>query len=103
MLSDTFLLLSELLARASHYEAAAEALTAKRELEMRCVAPAVEQRSKRQVVSTRDELASSQAALRSSSERISQLEAEVQLRTQLASLSCCSEFSSWSLICEADL
>ena len=45
---------------------------------MRCVASAVALRSERQLASARDELVSSQAALWSSSERISQLVAEVQ-------------------------
>ena len=57
---------AELLARSSHVEAAAEAFAQRQALDARSVATAVEQRCERLVATTRDELAASQLALRSS-------------------------------------
>ena len=61
---------AELVARASHYEAAADALAQKQELDARCIATAVEQRCERLFVTIRAELATSQAALRSWSKEL---------------------------------
>ena len=53
---------AELLARASHLEAAAEAFAQRQVLDAQCVATAVEQHCERLVSTTRDELEASQLA-----------------------------------------
>ena len=67
---------AELLARASPYEASAEALAQSREADARCIATALEQRCERLFATTREELAASQLALRSSIQRLQSAEAQ---------------------------
>ena len=76
---------AELLARASHYEAAADALAQQKELDARCVAAAFGQRCGRIFAATRAELAASQAEngplsekLLESAEKLQELDAEAQ-------------------------
>ena len=58
------------MARASRYEATAEALAQSREVDARCVATAVKQLYERVFATTRAELATGRAELRSLSEEL---------------------------------